>query len=67
MHDNNDTNDIAEWNLQHDILNPSKHEKRKKYYYYPILHVCINTLRVKEKIKTFGLYWILVLVPQPQQ
>ena len=26
MHDNNGINDIAEWNLPHDILNPSKHE-----------------------------------------
>ena len=33
MHDNNDINDIAEWNLLHDILNPSKLEERKNYYY----------------------------------
>ena len=47
----NEVNNIAEFNLLHDILNPSKHTKNKKNHYYPILHVCINTRRGEVKFK----------------
>ena len=47
MHHDNGINDIAEWNLLNDILNPSRNGKRKNYYYYPIVHVCIHTLMGK--------------------
>ena len=54
MHHDNGINDIAEWNLLNDILNPSRNGKRKNCYYYVILYECINTLRGKEKFETFG-------------
>ena len=48
MYDNNDVNDIKEYILLYDnIFNPSKRVKRTKYYYSPILQVCIYTRRGK--------------------
>ena len=49
VHDNNYVNYIAECNLLHDILNPSKIVKSKNPNYYPILHGCINTRRGKAR------------------
>ena len=47
----NEVNNIAECNLLHDILNPSKSTKKSNIHYYPILHVCMNTHKGREKIK----------------
>ena len=35
----NKVNKIAEWNLQHDIINTSKQTKTSNRHYYPILNV----------------------------
>ena len=42
IHDNK-VNNIAECNLLHDMINPSKHTKNINSHYSPILHVCMNT------------------------
>ena len=39
----NEVNKLAEINLLHDILNPSRRTKIKNYHYFPILHGCMNT------------------------
>ena len=36
MHDNNEVNDIAEYNSLHDIINPFKHIKTEKCFYYDV-------------------------------
>ena len=38
----NRVNDIAECNLLHDILNPSKRTKNRNSHYSPILHGYMN-------------------------
>ena len=38
----NKVNIIAEWNLLHDILNPSKHTRNINIHYSPIINGCIN-------------------------
>ena len=48
VHDNN-VNNIYEYNLLHDILNPSKFARNIKSHYSPILHGCTNTFRGKAK------------------
>ena len=53
IHDN-DVNNIAEWNLLHDIINPSKHVKPPNYHYSPILDRCMYTRRARWNI-TVGL------------
>ena len=50
---NNKVNNISECNLLHDIINHTKHAKILNNHYSPILHVCINTRKVKEKFKKF--------------
>ena len=50
IHDNK-VNNIAEFNLLHDIINPSKCTKKWDSHYYPILHVCMNTIKGKAKLK----------------
>ena len=52
IHDNK-VNSIDEFNLLHDILNPSKRTKNVNSYYYLILHGCMNTHRGKLKNKNF--------------
>ena len=49
MHNNNEVNCIAEFNLLHYILNPSKRVKGKISHYSHILHGCMNTHRGKTK------------------
>ena len=44
VHDNN-VNNIAECNLLHDMLNPSKFSKTINSHYSPKLHRYINTCR----------------------
>ena len=49
-------NYIAECNLLHGIINPTKLKKVLNFHYSPILHECMNTRKGKEKFKNF---WIL--------
>ena len=49
----NKLNNIAEYNLLHDILNPSKKSEHRNIHYYPILHGNMNTCRGKAKFKYF--------------
>ena len=42
IHDN-EVNKIAEFNLLHDILNPSTRTKYINIHYSPVLHGCMNT------------------------
>ena len=43
LYDNIDVNDLQEFNVLHDIINPSTHVKITNYHYSPILHGFINT------------------------
>ena len=52
MH-NNEVNNIAECNLLHDIINPPRRAKNLNRHYSPILHGCMNTIRVKSNFKNF--------------
>ena len=49
----NEVNNIYECNLIHGILNSSKSTKNINNHYYPILHVCMNTRRDKERFEIF--------------
>ena len=49
----NKVNKIAELDLLHDLLNPSKRTKILNIHYYPILHRCMNTRKGREKFKYF--------------
>ena len=60
----NKVNNIDVWNWLHGILNPSIRTKNINGHYSPILHVCMNCSRVREKYKTLELYWIVGVVPQ---
>ena len=48
IHDNK-VNKISQYNLLHDILNPTKHNKNRNIYYSPIIHECMNTQKGKAK------------------
>ena len=50
---NNKVKNIAELNLLHDIINPTKGAKKLNSHYYPILHGCINNRNGKAKFKNF--------------
>ena len=63
IHDNK-VNNIAEWNLLHDTLNPSKITKHINGYYFPILHGCTNTCKGKAKSKIFEYYLVVDVVPR---
>ena len=52
IHDNK-INNIATRNLQHDILDSSKHTKNINIHYSPILYGCMKTHRGKAKFKNF--------------
>ena len=41
----NEVNNIAEYNVLHDIINPPKRTETFNIYYSPILHVCMNTIK----------------------
>ena len=60
----NEVNKIAECNLLHDILNPSKHTENLNSNYSNIVHACINTQRVEWSLITFENYRTVDLVPQ---
>ena len=49
----NKVNKSDKCNLLHDILNPPKRTKKLNNKYSPILHVCMNTIKGKEKFKNF--------------
>ena len=49
----NKVNKIAECNLLHIIINPSKRTKNLNIHYSHILHGCINTRKGTEKFKNF--------------
>ena len=44
---------IAEYNLLHDITDCSKRAKNLNIHYYTILHVCMNTRKVRANFKNF--------------
>ena len=46
IHENN-INKMSEFNLIHDILNPSKFTRIFNSYYSPILKGCMNTRKVR--------------------
>ena len=46
IHDN-EVNTIAEFKLINGILNPSKNTNNIKIYYYPVMHVSMNTRKGK--------------------
>ena len=48
----NKENKLAEWDLLHDILNPTKRTKKNSQY-SPIIQGYMNTRRVKDKFKEF--------------
>ena len=50
IHDK-EVNNIAEWNLIQDIINPPKRAKILNIHYYPILHGWMNTRNGREKFK----------------
>ena len=49
----NEVNKIAEYNLLNYILNPYKLTKLLNINYSHILHVCMNTLKVRDKFNNF--------------
>ena len=63
IHDN-ERNEIVEWNLLHDILNPSELTKKLNSHYSPILHGCMNTWKGRENLRTLESYWIVDVVPR---
>ena len=48
-------NNIAEWNLLHDIINPPKRTKILNIHYSTILHGFMNTKNFRKKFKNFGI------------
>ena len=50
---NNEVNNISEFNLLHNIINPPKRTKKLNSHYSPILHVCMNIRKGKAKFKNF--------------
>ena len=48
LHDN-EVNNIAEYNVLYDIINPPKRAKKSNSHYYHIINVCMNTRRGREK------------------
>ena len=59
MHDN-EINNIAECNLLHDIINPTKFTKHLNIHYSTILHVSINTIKVKARFNNFRIIFDIV-------
>ena len=50
IHDN-EVNNIAEYNLLHDIINPPKRASNINRHYSPILHGSMNIRKVRAKFK----------------
>ena len=49
----NEVNNIAEFNLLHDIISPPKRAKNINSHYSPIISGCMNTRKGREKLKNF--------------
>ena len=49
----NKVNKISNLNSPHDKLNPPKRTKTLNIYYSPILNICMNTRKGKEKFNKF--------------
>ena len=52
IHDK-EVNKISECNLLHDIINTPKLTKICKSRYSPIIHGCMNTIKVETRFKNF--------------
>ena len=52
IHDN-EVNNISEFNLLHDIINISKRTININSHYSPILHGCMNIIKVRSNFKNF--------------
>ena len=52
IHDK-EVNNISEFNLLHDISNPTKVTQNLKRHCCPIIHRCMNTRRAKERFRNF--------------
>ena len=52
IHDNK-VNNISEFDLLHNIINPPKLAKKLNIHYYHILHGCMNTRKGKANFKNF--------------
>ena len=52
----NKVNNIAEFSLLHDIINPPRLTKKNSHY-SPILHGCMNTRKGKVKFNKFRILW----------
>ena len=61
---NNKVKDIAECNLLHDIINTPKRAKHLNSHYYPILHVCMNTIKGEANFKKIASYLTVDVVSQ---
>ena len=60
----NEVNNISEFNLLHDILNPYKSTKITDSYYLPILHGFMNTHRGRSGYTSIEFYYIVGVVTQ---
>ena len=49
----NEVNNISEYNLLHDIINPPKRAENINRDYSPILHGCMNTRKCRARFKNF--------------
>ena len=48
-----EVNTLAEYNLLHDIINPTKRAKNTDICYYPILHGCMKNRKGRAKFESF--------------
>ena len=60
----NEVNNMAEYNLLHDINNPHKFTKNINIHYSHILHGCMNTGKGVSKLRTSKFYWIVDVFPR---
>ena len=60
---NNEVNNIAKYNLIHNIINPPKRAKTVNSHCFPILNVCMDNKKIKEKFKKVASYWTVDVVP----
>ena len=63
IHDN-EVNNISEYNLLHDIINPPKRVKCLNNHYSPILHGCMNIRKGKARFNFFVFDWKVDTVPR---
>ena len=58
----NKLNELYDYTLVQDKLNPPKRTNNIIIHYSPILQGCMNTKRVKLNLRTFEFYWIVDVV-----